>query len=53
MKLLVYTTSLSSTYIADACQIISNKKKKIKFAFIIKKKKIYKSRKKKFRIFKK
>ena len=39
MKLLVYTTSLSSTYIADACQIISNKKKKIKFAFIIKKKK--------------
>ncbi len=46
MKLLVYTTSLSSTYIADACQIISNKKKKIKFAFIIKKKNLQITKKK-------
>ena len=37
MKLLVYTTSLSCKYIADACKIVSEKNKKFKFAFILKK----------------
>ena len=37
MKLLVYTTSLSCKYIADACKIVNEKNKKFKFAFIFKK----------------
>ena len=39
MRVLVHTTSLSAKYIADAFQIINNKKKNFKFAFIFKKKK--------------
>ena len=37
MKVLVYTTSLSCKYIADACKIVNKKNKKFKFAFIFKK----------------
>ena len=39
MRVLVYRTSLSGKYIADACQIINKKNKKFKFAFIFKKRK--------------
>ena len=37
MKVLIYTTSLSCKYIADACKIVNKKNKKFKFAFIFKK----------------
>ncbi len=34
MKILFYPTSLNMSYIIDACEIIKDKNKKIKFGFI-------------------
>ena len=39
MKILVYQTSLSFEYTVDACEIIKNKNKNVKFEFIFKNRK--------------
>ena len=39
MKILVYQTSLSFEYTVDACEIIKNKNKNVKFGFIFKNRK--------------